>query len=617
MTIENLKINDNIDDIEKFKVDREKSKKLTGFASIDKPWQQYFSKQAIDFNLQSQTMYDYMLKNAVRMKNATALNYYGTNISYGEVIEKIEACTKAFKQVGVDKGDIVTVLMPSSPEAVYIIYALNKIGATINPIDPRIKEEKLTKLLDEINPKMIVTLDLCSEVINQATKNHNVDNVVTVSAIESLPYGIRIINKCLENLKKYKTNSHFDKPFIKWEDFINNGKSYKGKTDYAYDFDRTAAIIYTGGTTGSKKGVKLSNNNINSMVEQHRLSGIPFNAGQKFLDFLPPFISYGLVMAIHMPLSFGFETNMVPVFTPKDFPKLILKSKPAYVFASPVHYESLLNYTRKKDLSFLKVPVSGGDSMSAEFEQKVDDELKKCHCSSQLGQGLGMTEAGGTMSVPIPNKIRVGSVGVPFANTVVSVFDISTGKELPYYEKGELCFYGPSLMEEYLNNPEETQNVLHKHADGKIWLHTGDIGYIDEDGYVYHIDRIKRIINRGGLKVYPSEVEKIVSMQENVKQCIVVGVDNECERHVPIAHIVIDSMADKNVVESEIINICQHKLDDESIPFGIKVRDSIPYTLNCKVDYNALAAEGYDGVDFIDEVQAKNRQFQKKLARRI
>ena len=594
-------------------------KKLTGKPSVDKPWQQHFSQKAIDFNLKNETMYDYMRKNAIKMKNATAIEYFGTKITYDTLLDKIDSTAKAFKNMGIKKGDIVTALLPSSPEAVYTIYALNRIGSVISPIDPRTKEDKLIECLNETNPKMIITLDLCSELISNVSKKSGINKIVSVSAIESLPYGIRKMNNLVEGLKGHKINSTPDSRFLKWNDFINKGKEYSGDIDYQYDFDRTAAIIYTGGTTGTKKGVKLSNNNINAMVMQHELSGIPFNVGQKFLDFLPPFIAYGLVMAIHMPLSFGFETNMVPIFEPKDFPKLLLKSKPAYVFASPVHYETLLNYKKKKDLSFLSVPISGGDSMTAEFEQKVNNELERSNCKSRLGQGLGMTEAGGTMSVPIPGKIKVGSVGVPFANTLVSVFDISTGEELSYYEKGELCFSGPSLMKEYLNNAVETNNVLRKHEDGRIWLHTGDIGYIDDEGYVYHIDRLKRIINRGGLKVYPSEVEKVILSHQNVHQCVIVSVDNEDERHVPIAHIVMNSDdTDGLELELEVLNICEQKLDNESIPFGIKIRDSIPYTLNGKVDYKKLEQEAYDGVDLSNDIKnSSNIGNVKRLIRHI
>lgn len=594
------------------------TKKLTGKPSIDKPWQQHFSQQAIDFKLDNETIYNYMLKNAKKMQNACAIRYFDTKISYNTLLAKIESTAKAFKNMGIEKGDIVTALLPSSPEAVYTIYALNRLGAIINPIDPRIKEDKLIKCLKEINPKLIVTLDLCSELISNASKNLNIDKIVSVSAIESLPYGIRKMNGFVEGLKGHKVNSTPDNRFITWQNFINQGKNCIDKIDYEYDFDRTAAIIYTGGTTGTKKGVKLSNNNINAMVKQHELSGIPFHAGQKFLDFLPPFIAYGLVMAIHMPLSFGFETNMIPVFEPKDFPKLILKSKPAYVFASPVHYEALMNYKRKKDLSFLIVPVSGGDSMTAEFEERVNEEFARSNCKSKLGQGLGMTEAGGTMSVPIPKKIKAGSVGVPFANTLVSVFDVTTGKELSYYEKGELCFFGPSLMSEYLNNPEETSNVLRKHEDGKIWLHTGDIGYMDEEGYVYHVDRIKRIINRGGLKVYPSEVEKTILLHPNVHQCVVVSVDNEEERHVPIAHIILNDYSNILQTELEILDVCERKLDPESIPFGIRVRNDIPYTLNGKVDYKKLESDAYCEVDLSQDIQNhSNMSFAKRLVKHI
>jgi long-chain acyl-CoA synthetase len=586
---------------------------LTGYASIDKPWRNNFCKNALNFQVPKQSIYDYMFKKAVKMKNATAIEYFSKKISYDEVLDKIEETSKAFKQYGIKEGDIVMALLPSIPESVYTIYALNKIGAIINPIDPRTKEEKLNKYVSEIHPKMIISLDMCIDNVCKVSRENNVDNIVSVSALESLPNVIKKLNKIVEIFKRKGNNfKSCDNDFIEWPDFIKNGKNYAGSTSCKYKENTLAAIIYTGGTTGTKKGVELSNENINSMVQQHASSGIPFEEGQRFLDFLPPFIAYGLVMAIHMPMSFGFTTNMVPIFEPKDFPKLILKNKPAYVFASPVHYESLLKYKGNKDLSFLTVPVSGGDSMTAEFEKQVDEELSKDNCPAKLGQGLGMTEAGGTISVPIPGKIKIGSVGTPFPNTIVSIFDPISQKELKYFEKGEICFTGPSLMKQYYNNPEETQKVLKKHEDGLVWLHTGDIGYIDDEGYLFHVDRIKRIINRGGLKVYPSEVEKIIKKDDNVSSCIVIGLSNEKERHVPIAHVVLKDDSIKMKTEENILINCDKVLDSESIPYGIKVRESIPYTLNGKVDYKALEDEGYDGIDYSSEIILNKTKSEEK-----
>lgn len=575
---------------------------LVGIPSIDKSWVKHFSDEAIKFKLDDISMYKYMEIKAKKYKDAIAIEYFGRKISYSQILDKIEETAKAFKSIGVKKGDIVTVLLPSSPEAVYTVYALNKIGAIVSPIDPRTKEVNLKKYIEETNPKMIVTLDLCAPLINKVTNSFK---VVSVSAIESLPYGIKKITEFINLLKGNKSSTKSNDCFVLWKDFIKQGKNYPFETEKATLKDDFAAIIYTGGTTGNKKGVKLSNGNINAMVEQHRISGIQFSQGQKFLDFLPPFIVYGLVMAIHMPLSLGFQIKMVPIFEPKDFPKLILKSKSEYVFASPVHYETLLKYNGKKNYSFLKVPVSGGDSMSIEFEQKVNEELKKYNCPSKLGQGLGMSEAGGTMSVPFPQKIKTGSVGLPFPNTSIAIYDPKTNEEMGYRQMGELCFKGPSLMMEYFNNTEETKKVLVEHEDGAIWLHTGDICYIDEDGYLYHVDRIKRIINRGGLKVYPSEIEKLIKTNSNINSCVVVSVDNEKERHVPVAHVVLKDKTKSEETEKEIIELCNRTLEPESIPYGIILHDALPYTLNAKIDFKLLESLGYDGMVSSESINEK------------
>ncbi len=482
--------------------------------------------------------------------------------------------------------------MPSTPEAIYTIYGLNKIGAIAVPVDPRSKEDKLKEYIENINPHTILTLDLCYELVSKISSNYDVDNIVTVTATESLPILLKSMQSIISKVQN-KSIKECDGTIL-WRNFLKNGKKVKSFNSEPIDGNEVVAIIYTGGTTGKKKVVQLTNNNVNAMVKQHEVSGIPFSQGQKFLDFLPPFIAYGLVNAIHMPLCLGFEIQMIPIFEPKDFPKLVYKNKPSYIFASPVHYEKLMEYNGKKDFSFADCIVSGGDSMSKEMEEEINKDLLNHGSKIKLGQGLGMTEASGTISVPLPDKIKTGSVGLPFPNATVGVFDQETNEELSYNEKGELCFSGPSLMKGYFNDQEETDKVLKKHNDGKVWLHTGDIAYIDHEGYVFFVDRIKRIINRGGLKVYPSEVEKIILSHPNVSSCVVVGVNNEEERHVPIAHIILENKLAND--EQEIINLCDIKLDDESIPYGIKFREEIPYTPNGKIDYKKLENEGYEDV---------------------
>lgn len=570
-----------------------------GIPSIDKTWLKNFDETVVgNFSLDKMTMYQYMKQNVEKYpSNATTISFLGKKITNKELLRKIDDVTRALLALGVKKNDKVLLLLPSCPEAVYTVYALNRIGAVACPIEPMIKENNLDKTIEDIKPNLIISLDMCLPLVNKYCDSKK-RKVVSLSPVNSALFPIKMIFKCKEKgFTDYSYLSNFNN-FIEWNDFLADGSNYNGHLPNECSDDNLAAIIYTGGTTGRKKGVKLSNYSINAMVHQHLSSGIPFQRGQKFLDFLPPFIVYGLVMAIHMPISLGFETLMVPMFKPKDFPELILKSKSEYIFASPVHYEELLKYTafHDVDLSFIKLPVSGGDSMTMEFEEKVNEELVRCKANCKLGQGLGMSEAGGTIAVPFPGKVKLGSVGLPFHNTLIGIFEPGTDIEKGFYESGELCFSGPSIMQEYLNNKEETDLVLRKHSDGSLWLHTQDIAHIDEDGYLFFSSRIKRIINRGGLKVYPQAVEKVILKNKNVRNCVCVGVYNAIERHVPIVHLILNDDSKKEETLKELVSLCEQELETESIPYGYVIWDELPYTLNGKVDALSLEYTNEDDI---------------------
>jgi long-chain acyl-CoA synthetase len=362
------------------------------------------------------------------------------------------------------------------------------------------------------------------------------------------------------------------------------------------DENDVAAIIYTGGTTGVKKGVKLTNKNFNSLAYYHQICGIPHSHGQKMLNFMPPFIAYGVVDGMHMPLCVGWTIDMQPKFEFCDFPKTVEKGKYNILMASPVHYEFMQKYKSNKDFSFLDMAISGGDSMSKEFEIKMNKWFKEHNSDVVLGQGLGMTEASSVMTLPFPNKIKTGSVGFPFSITNMGIFEPGTTNEVVGNELGEICFYGDTIMKGYLNNSDDEKKVLIEHEDGKKWLHSGDIGFIDDEGYVFIVNRIKRIINRNGLKVFPSEIEKIAMKHPNVDMAVAVGVENEKERNVPILHLSLKNIEETNKTINEIIDMCRETFFEEYIPYGIKIRTQFPYTDNGKMDYIKLASEQYEGV---------------------
>ena len=564
------------------------------YASQAKPWLKYYDQKFIDQTLPALSAFEYVCQRSKNHLNDTALEYYGRKFTYADLIVNVKKTAAALRGAGVKKGDIITVVSIMTPEIIALFYAADMIGATLNLVDPRYSVEGIREYIEEVDSHLLVCLNVVYERCRQAAKRTNVEKVIVLSPADSLPPLMAVGYKLTTPDKnKYASN------VIRWKQFIKGGEGQSTAAE-PYDPDHACVVVHTGGTTGSPKGVMLTDDCFNGIALQFQAYPKLFHRGQKLMNVMPPFIAYGFACGIHLPLVLGFTVIIIPNLDPAKLGSLVLKHKPEHMFGVPTHYQQLASdpKLRDKDLSFIINYAAGGDSLSRGAEQTVNDFLAAHGARYPIAKGYGMTEVSSAATVAAGLDNKPGSVGIPMVNTVVAAFEPGTDQELPIGQRGELCISGPCLMKGYYNKPEETAILLRRHPDGRVWAHTGDMGYLDEDGVVFLDSRIKRmIIRHDGFKVFPSMIENVVSRHPAVHQCSVVGCADKdhTQGRLPFVYIVLkaDTTAKKKQVIRELERMCAEELPEYVQPVAYKFISSMPMTPVGKVDYRQLEADIY------------------------
>ena len=560
---------------------------MTGFPSIDKPWLKYYTEEIISAKLPECTIYEYLWENNKDYKNTVALNYFDRKINYEEVFANIDKATKSYSALGLKDGDIVTICAVTVPETIYSFYGLNRLGVICNMVDPRTSAEGIREYIKEVNCKIVITIDVVYSKIVEAIKGTAVEKIVIISPADSLPQPKKFL------FKAFKTTKIQNDTHIKWNDFIEIGKNNE-PVIAAYKKNTPCVIVHTGGTTGIPKGVMLSNDNMNAAALQASRCGFDFKREHTWLNIMPPFIAYGVGNGLHLPLIVGMEVILIPSFNPDKFVDLLNKYHPNHIAGVPSYYGNIIHNPKfqKSSLEYLLSPIVGGDGMDISLEKEVNDFFVSHNALNLVCKGYGMSEVAAAVCVCSSTEInKIGSVGIPFPYTTMSVFDLDTGKELSYNEEGEICMTGPNTMVGYYNNENETNSVVKMHKDGLMWVHSGDIGYIDEDGFVFIKDRIKRVIIRhDGFKVFPSLIEKKVDTNVNVVSNCAVGVadSSHSQGKLPMVFVVLRDECNADVVKKELITLCQKDLPEYVQPIDFVFIDKMPLTPIGKVDYRAL-----------------------------
>ena len=564
------------------------------YASQAKPWLKYYAQKYIDQTLPTLSAFDYVCHRNRNHLNDTALDYYGRKFTYADLIVNVKKTAAALRGVGVKKGDIVTVVSVMTPEVIALFYAADMVGATLNLVDPRYSVEGIHEYIEEVDSHLLVCLNVVYERCRQAAKRTNVEKVIVLSPADSLPPVMAVGYKLTTPDKnKYASN------VIRWKQFIKGGEGQSTAAE-SYDPDHACVVVHTGGTTGSPKGVMLTDNCFNALAQQFRAYDKLFHRGQKLMNIMPPFIAYGYACGVHLPLVLGFTVIIIPNLDPAKLGSLVLKYKPEHMFGVPAHYQQLAAdpKLRDKDLSFILNYAAGGDAIARGAEQTVNDFLAAHGVRYPMAKGYGMTEVSSAATIAAGNVTKPGSVGIPMVNTVVSIFEPGTETELPIGERGEICICTPTAMKGYYNKPEETAYLLRRHADGQLWAHTGDIGSMDEDGFVYLDARIKRIIIRhDGFKVFPSMIENVISRHPAVHQCCVVGYadTDHTQGRLPFVFVVLEpaTTGKKRQILRELRQLCREELPEYVQPAAsaYKIIPEMPLTPAGKADYRKLEEE--------------------------
>ncbi len=562
----------------------------TGYPSVDKPWLKYYSAEAINEPLPKLTLYEYLYQSNKEHVDSNALDYFGKKMTYGQLFNEIEKASKAFMALGVKPKEIVSIVSVSNVVSIICLYALNRIGAVANYVNVLASEQELAKYFKEASSNLVVTLDLFGNKVLTASKNANVETIVTFSLSEYMPRVIGVLYK--HKIHKVDMSFKEDSMVLNWNRFIKNGKDIE-EILYQKSPKDLCFLGHTGGTTGFPKGVLLNDIAMNAVAHQYKLS-MEHKTGEKFLNCIIPFVVYGILTCMHMPLCLGLEVVVIPKFEASDWKKILTKIRPVHIAGIPSYVIPMLEDDSLKsiDMSFIKTLAVGGDGMNDKLEIQLNAFLANHNAKTKITKGYGMTEVCATAVTEYSYCNKEGSVGIPLAKNNLLIYDNDNNVEMKYNQVGEVCINSPSLLMNYQNNTEEYNQLVRIHKDGKKWVHTGDLGYITEDGLLFLAGRMKRMIFLGpeGMlyKVFPKTIEEIINNIEGVRDSCVVS--KEIVGRLVATAFIITSVKDIDTsdLKEKIISECSMKMPEYMIPQEIEFLEQFPLTVVGKVDFKKL-----------------------------
>lgn len=559
---------------------------------VKAPWLNNYGEIPFNLTYPECSLWEAVEKIAKKYPDYIAFDFMGKKTKYKTFEAQVHQCAKALKALGIKQNDRVTICMPNCPQGVITLYAVNLIGAVANMIHPLSSENEIEFYLNHSKSVMALTLDQFYSKFEAIRERVCIKHLLIASIKDALPFPVNIGYALTEGKKIAPIPK--DAPIIKWNDFMAQGEKFSGKYISKKDCREPAVILYSGGTTGTTKGILLSSYNFNALAAQVIATNPIFVPGDKMLAVMPIFHGFGLGVTIHSMLASGGRCILVPRFTPETYAKDIVKHKCNFIAGVPTLFEALLRQSSMDgaDLSSLKGVFSGGDSLSVELKKKLDKFLEEHNAKIKVREGYGTTECVTASCLTPLHLYKEGSIGQPFPDTYYKIVEVGTNIEVPYGEEGEICISGPSVMLGYMDQPEETANALRIHGDGRTWLHTGDLGKMDGDGFIYFKQRIKRMIVTSGYNVYPSQLENILDGYEAVQMSCVIGLPDEIKIQKVKAFIMLKPGYEPNdKTKADILAYCKKNIAKYAIPYDIEFREQLPKTLVGKVAYRVLEEE--------------------------
>ncbi|SHI19768.1 long-chain acyl-CoA synthetase [Sporobacter termitidis DSM 10068] len=563
--------------------------------NVNAPWLRHYGNVPQHLDYPDCSMAGLVLEAVKKSPDTVAYDFFSTRATYGDFAEKIDRCARALAAMGIGPGQRVTICMPNTPQAVVMFYALNLIGAVANMVHPLSAEEELVFYINSSKSTAALTLDQFYPKFSAIMARTSLRALIVAGVDDGLG-GLRKPAYRLtkgRKIKRVKTGGKV----IRWGDFIRNGESYGAPYIFPGKGDDLAAILYSGGTSGRTKGILLTNLNFNALAMQTAAAGNCIVPGHVMLAIMPVFHGFGLGVCIHTMFISGVSGILVPQFSVASYAALLKKYKPHYIAGVPTLFEALLRIDKLDglDMSQLEGVFSGGDSLSIELKRKVDAFLKAHGARVQIREGYGLTESVTANCLTPRDFHKEGSIGIPYPDMFFKIVRPGTQEMVPYGEVGEICITGPTLMKGYAESPEETAQVLQTHPDGRRWLHTGDLGSMDEDGFVYFRQRLKRMIISSGYSIYPSQIENVIDAHEKVLTSCVIGVPDPYKMQKVKAFVVLrDGEKATDEIKASILAHCKKNIAKYALPYEIEYRDALPKTLVGKVAYTVLEQEEAD-----------------------
>lgn len=552
------------------------------------PWFKYYKDMRSHIEYPDTSMYDLVRRSALKHPANIAYTYFGNKVTYKSFLIKIDTASRAFISIGVKKGDVVSIIMPNTPEAIICFYALNRIGAVCNMIHPLSSEEEFKYDINLTNSKYVIVCDLAYKKLSNIRNDINVFKIIYLPISESMDTITKIGYMITKGRNNIKIN---DEDVIMYSKFLSNGKSYKEVIKDNGIGSDTAVILHSGGTTGKPKGIVLTNMNFNSLVLSELEINKCLGSGVSILAIMPIFHGFGLGCTFHATMSSGGTAIILPSVNPKKFDETLLKYKPNILACVPSVLEGLTKSKKLKeaDLSFIKCIICGGDMLGGELQSRIDKFLSDHGSDTHVRTAYGMTECTAGVTMMPKEEVRNDSIGIPCPDMFIKICEIGTTRECLSGEIGEICISGPTVMKEYINEKEETDNILKKHRDGKVWLHSGDVGYMDSDGFVYFKSRAKRMIVSSGYNIYPGQIEQIILKHPYVEACSVVGVPHPYKKEVVKAYIVLkNGLVLNSEIKKSIKEYCEKNIAAYALPYAYGYRKELPKTKLGKVAYKEL-----------------------------
>lgn len=556
------------------------------------PWDKYYKKDERTIDVPNMSIYEYLRDCNTNHLDLIALNYFNKKMTYRTFLNEINICAKALKSQGIREGDVVTICMPNTPEAVIAFYAVNEIGAIANMLHPLSAEEEIKFSLQSTKSVMLIAINLSYEKVREIIDDTDVYKTIIVSASDSMPTLLKFGYNITQGRKIVKPKK--SESYLYWKDFMDKGKNYNNKVLVKTTKDQPAVILHSGGTTGVPKNIVLTNGNVIALAKQGGIIFPKVRTEDSMLAVLPLFHCFGLCVCVNCVLTLGSTVILVPQFDAKRFDKLFKTYHPTIVAGVPTLYEALLTnkHMDGMDLSYVKYVISGGDSLIPEKNEAVNKFFKQHGANINIIQGYGMTETSGPVCAQVLDATVPGSIGIPFPSNEVKIVNPDTKEVVPYGETGEICVSGPTVMLGYLDNEKETNEILQMDKKGKVWVHTGDLGYMTKEGIVFYVSRLKRMLIVSGYNVYPSHIENVLLKHPDVLNCGVIGIPHPYKVQVPKAYIVLkNGIKDKMKVRNDIKEYCKKNLAAYMVPKEFEFRESLPKTMIGKVNYRELEKE--------------------------